>query len=165
MNESLKHTGPEAWKSRRPYLSFARKLKNDIQYARAPFGNHELGVNWAKKKIYYSKECPWPDVLHEMAHVFASKYLPDQTDEWDFFGWEIGAVKLLKGSITEWATANRYYEINIENYELESVCDCLPLSAIPKPFQRKIFAERINHAHETGLLKRRKGKLVPVAIR
>lgn len=79
----------------------------------APFSTKNLGVFWSRKQIIYTGEnMPWPDIVHEAAHVFACKVNPNRCDEWPFLGWEYAMAKYLGGPMTDWFKYMRDYVVD-----------------------------------------------------
>lgn len=80
-----------------------------------PFNDY-LWVVWHTKVLLYEdpgdsfprrfsgvrETIRWGDLLHEMAHVFASKVQPNRSVEQDFLGWEYQMAKDVVGNLPEW---------------------------------------------------------------
>lgn len=76
----------------------------------APF-DPNYSVDWCKGIIYAVKESlTISPLLHEMGHVFASKFPPfhEECNELTWFGWEYAFAKRLK-LVSEWITENYHY--------------------------------------------------------
>lgn len=87
-------------------------------YHRAPFSSSDLGIDWDNKQILYSADVYWPEVIHEMGHVFACKVIPNHADEAIFFGWEYTLAQRV-GDIRAWVRSNADYVI--QAYDGKSV--------------------------------------------
>jgi len=77
----------------------------------APFASLELAVNYEKKIIYFHDKATWPNVLHEIAHVFASRQAPDESEEFSFLYWEWALAQTVPNGVEEWVEANREYAL------------------------------------------------------
>ncbi len=86
--------------------------RNNFHLPCAPF-NSNLGLNFRGKKIYIYNldKVSFGDVIHEMGHCFATKSLPNKSEEWNFFGWEYALVKNLRLSIKKWIENNSAYMV------------------------------------------------------
>jgi len=79
----------------------------------APFSTKNLGIFWSRKQVIYTGEnMPWPDIVHEAAHVFACKVNPNRSNEWPFLGWEYAMAKYLGGPMTDWFKYMRDYVVD-----------------------------------------------------
>jgi len=127
----------------------------------APFAlpKHILGINFSKKIIVFNlNTILWGNLIHEMGHVFASKFRPLHSNEWSFFGWEYIVAKYIKGSINVW------YEHNYD-YVIDDTADDLTIKSAT-PYQRlEIIHERIKFALENKLARKKNNKITPLAIR
>jgi hypothetical protein len=86
----------------------------------APFTSYRLGIDWIKRVVYFvwdtdghTRLC-WGDIIHEMGHVFACKKNPDNSDEYDFFGWEWALMKQIGGNEDQWNESQKHYQIGIQ---------------------------------------------------
>ena len=80
----------------------------------APFTSADLSIVWKQKKIIFTKENEptWPDIVHEMGHVFGcmdSERPGKEKSESGFFGWEYLLVKQIGAPIAEWEQGNDIY--------------------------------------------------------
>jgi len=76
----------------------------------APFNRHNLGMIWHERRIYHTDKAFWPEIIHEMGHVFASHEPPNKCkDEFDFFGWEYCVAEYIGGAMPEWYESNKEY--------------------------------------------------------
>lgn len=94
--------------------SLAKKWKGRLVYRpelrpgdASPFSEY-VGLNWRYKEVYYTDLAHWPEILHEMGHVFACLQVPDKSVEPDFLGWEIATVRLIGADFLEWRKDNNY---------------------------------------------------------
>ena len=78
----------------------------------APFTGKDLGVHWPTRRVIYSGEVAWVEVIHEMGHAFATLQSPDHSDELEFFGWEYALVRFIGASEEAWIEHNRDYGID-----------------------------------------------------
>jgi len=85
--------------------------KEPVGLTHAPFTDRNLGVDWEGKRVLYSTRwgVHWPDLIHEMAHIFASVVSPAKSDEWSFFGWEYAMCLYLGGDLGVWKEAQQSY--------------------------------------------------------
>lgn len=116
----------------------------------APFTNHEVGQDWATKRVIYAgNKTPWTDFIHEMGHCFASIQNPEDSDEFVFFGWEIALVHHLgfpRGSegFQIWEKSNKDYVVtdgaSVQLGDLSS-------------YERDVlYKDRWDHAVKVGLI-------------
>jgi hypothetical protein len=109
----------------------------------APFTNHDLGVLWAKKQVVYSGTVGWPEVIHEMGHVFACRVNPNRSEEFDFLGWEYALAKYIEGPMDEWLRELRNYQIASDGREFGDL----------SPSERfKFLQERLEIARQKKLV-------------
>lgn len=114
-----------------------------------PFDSR-LGVLWREKVVLYSNRPQWPNILHEMGHIFASVLPPPACTEWDFFGWEYAIAHDLRG-VRAWNASNADY----------SVDGSTDFGALTRREKDDLIVDRILAAENAGLIV--DGK--PVAIR
>lgn len=84
---------------------YGKGLKSPRGLYNAPFTHHDLGVDFPRKRVLYSTRCgeiEWAEVIHEMAHVFASTKNPEKCDEWSFLGWEYAVCLYIGGDVEVW---------------------------------------------------------------
>lgn len=80
----------------------------------APFTSAH-GVNWIRKIIYTVRDREEVgSIIHEMGHVFADRKPPFNTNEWEWFGWEIAVARSI-GAAREWSKHNANYNTGDEN--------------------------------------------------
>ncbi len=152
----------------------------DSQFSEAPTGD-ALAINWEEKTLYYIPEklTPW-DVgfmIHEVAHIFATKDPPEEAFEEAWLGWEYMLAKELKGfriwhrcldgyhldrtvlpdeflESEEWA---RHGAQNVETFAGEGVIN---VGALNRPAFQFLMAEAVRAARLDKIIKR--GKVVRV---
>ena len=127
--------------------------KDNALFCEAPFTHADLGVLWMEKTILYTERvpaCPY-EVIHEMGHVFACDFPPDDAEEFNFFGWEYTTMQHLGLSHEGWVKANRHYMVS----------GSTALSNLTESQLSELIAERIRVAEFLQLV--RSG--VPLTIR
>lgn len=83
-------------------LMSSEEFERALDIQEAPFTTG-LGVQYGRKTVIYTNpEVLWTDVVHEMAHVFASRVPPMRSDESQFFGWEWLVGKRFVRDIPGW---------------------------------------------------------------
>lgn len=92
--------------------TFRRTYIAKGSFSEAPFSGNDLGIVWEKKQVLFCGAVLWYEVVHEMAHVFACLREPNNSNEWDFFGWEYAMAKMLKG-VPEWKAENGDYVVTM----------------------------------------------------
>lgn len=147
------------------------------QIEKAPFTGNDLGIDWESKTLFYTeaREPWWPEVIHEMGHIFACKHPPNSNscNEIDFFGWEYVLARKIRGPIRDWYNSN-------EDYQIDS-CDChrcksngpsyKELGRLDRLCQRRMIRQYIQSGIESGNIKMnkyfKKGRIeyVPSPIR
>lgn len=114
----------------------------------APFSSNRLGIAWqAKTVVYYDTVC-WTEVIHEMGHCFATDLNPNQSSEWDFFGWEYCLAEYLALDMLVWCQSNASY--NIDFPELSLYCSYFGSFSVIE--QMKIIQERISYGKKIGII-------------
>jgi hypothetical protein len=115
----------------------------------APFTykDSRTGVNFKDKIVVYAGNAPWPNVLHEMGHVFATTDKPDLCSEEDFLGWEYQIGKSI--DVAEWLTYNKDYRIELANGKVVDV------GKIPKEIAIREMERYLKSAKACGLVTRR----------
>ncbi len=96
------------------------------EFSIAPFCSC-CGIDWEKKKVVLDQQqhrcSDLGHVIHEMAHVFATKWNPHQLDllgsEENFFYWESLVAEMIGISRKNWVKSMPDYLIVFENRELE----------------------------------------------
>jgi len=83
---------------------------------KAPFTCSDLAIDWESKIFFYTtSNMPWwPEVIHEMGHVFASGFHPNDNscNENDFFSWEYYLARRIRGPINDWYKSNYDYQVD-----------------------------------------------------
>jgi hypothetical protein len=85
-------------------------------------------------------------VLHEMAHVLACRQPPDESDEFDFLGWEWVMAKRFGVSCRQWRFLNRDYGLGAEY-------GCQTLGKVPLPTFKKVMKKMMARGARVGNLK------------
>jgi len=149
-------------------LSFARnrgvtaRLVSDKEFAalvrrcnleEAPFASSCLGIVWKTKRLYYTRDALWPEVIHELGHLLASRMPPRSSSEYEFFGWELALVHHLGASVDRWLASNKHYGVNNEK----------ELGALSPLELHTMLAERLMTAKGAGLIDTSDGH--PLVIR
>jgi hypothetical protein len=121
-------------------------------FQEAPFTSADLGICWDHFELHYRGTVPWPAVLHEAAHMLATHDKPNESKEWQFFGWEIAVVNYLRLDLEEFHWNNRDYAIDYQdagdgNYYGE-------VQDIPydSPVFHSFLASRVSFAKSCGLV-------------
>lgn len=132
-------------------------------YSEAPFSANNLGVIWEEKKIVFSGDVHWYELVHEMGHVFASRVCPYEADEVSFFGWEYALAKQLRG-VSEWKEQNKDYAIapTLPSEKTGPGESWEEFGMYTNGRQMEIIRERVKYAKSVGLLD---DALQPMAIR
>ena len=89
--------------------AFYRGLSDpNVAYEEAPATSWH-GLHYADKLVYVVPDEASPNgLIHEMGHVFATRYLPDYVDELDTLGWEVCLARA-SGLYRQWSDANADY--------------------------------------------------------
>jgi len=135
--------------SDREFASLVRRCNLE----EAPFSASPLGIVWKTKRLYYTKDALWPEVIHELGHLLASKVPPRSSSEYEFFGWELALVHRIGASLDHWLANNRLYGVN----------DGRELGALSPIELHTMLAERLTAVKVAGLLDTADGH--PLAIR
>jgi hypothetical protein len=125
----------------------------------APFNTPYLGFFWKSKVIWAAQPFTWPNVLHEMGHVFACRHpplnQPAGNDEWDFFGWEYATALYIHGDLDQWTDANSDYGTDDGDF-----------ATLTHEKQKELLGDRLAAAENLGLIQASpEGVYVPTAIR
>lgn len=126
---------------------------SDSGVEEAPFTS-KLGIIYEEKTIclIQADNLPWPYVLHEMAHVFACREKPNESDEGSFFGWEYMMAKKVVKDVPGWLSG-------LGDYYLEDGEDFseLPMEKKLKELQKAVaIGKKYGNLSSTGM---------PLAIR
>lgn len=81
-------------------------------YSWATFSNAGLGVHFRRRLVLVALPLGMhklPEVIHETGHVFASRVGPDDSNEYDFLGWEMAVARAIGLSLMQWRDGNRDY--------------------------------------------------------
>lgn len=131
-------------------------LAEEPGFSWAPFSARGLGVHFERRQVLL--EAPMgqhkvAEVLHEMAHVFASTADPDRSKEYEFLGWEMAVAREVNLPLPAWREGNRDY-ILWDGGTSEPWPDPWP-SEVGRCTDRHLgllFAERVARAKELGLV-------------
>jgi hypothetical protein len=121
----------------------------DKNFEQAPFTTEDLAIIHKDKIIFYSDKIKWPQIIHEMGHVFACHTRPKNSspnDEYMFFGWEYLLAKQIKGSIKDWFIENRKYSVG-ENTKI-----FINLGALSRNEKYDIINKRIKIAKNKKII-------------
>jgi hypothetical protein len=83
-------------------------------YSWAPFTSTGLGVHYNSLTVVMQtpvRDHRVAEVIHEMGHVFASKKKPDDSNEFDFFGWEMATARAIGLPWEHWRDGTRDYQL------------------------------------------------------
>lgn len=120
--------------------------------SKAPFTSKRLGVSYKDKIVFYSSNCLIPEIIHEMAHVFASKHTPAKSDEWSFFGWEWTLAKTIGLTQKEFASGNYEYLVYAAGFN-EDEFGALHSVGRMKPLKlRAVLLEAVETSKKNGLI-------------
>lgn len=133
------------------------------QYHRAPFSSSDLGVDWGNKQVLYSARRPvrWPEVIHEMGHVFACTVIPHDADEAIFFGWEYTLAQRI-GNLRTWIRSNADYVIQAYDGERVQEDDLRDFGKLSSKERESTLKYHVGLSKEHGLIGSRGA---PLAIR
>lgn len=89
-----------------PHSSYSKLVaRGSPHFYDSPACRYQMGCNWRLKRIVIDErdlaEVLWCDVIHEMAHLFASMLAPDQTLEYLLVAWEVAVIRRLPGASLE----------------------------------------------------------------
>jgi hypothetical protein len=118
-------------------------------FSGAPFTSRaRLGVFYARKQVVLvpSSELNLMDVLHELAHVFASKKSPNNADEYNFLGWEWAFAHRLGVSRREWQRGLANYQLGDEPWSGQTI-DRLTSKQLTA-----LIVDRLAKAKESGIV-------------
>lgn len=117
-------------------------------FSEAPFTSFDLGVHWSSRTIIFSrfpKDSPtyllWVAIVHEMGHVFACPDVPENSNEFSFFGWEHQLVKHVVGDVEPWYRGQRDYGVDGGDF-----------GDLPREKQEAIVQEKIAEGIALGIL-------------
>lgn len=105
----------------------------------APFARG-LAVQWDAMQVFYRSSTQIAGMIHEMGHVFACPLPPNESDEFDFFGWEYAmAIKL--EVVDQWTADNKNYSLGGDE-----------LGDLDGKAREAVLGERIIYARSIGIL-------------
>lgn len=119
-----------------------------------------IGLLYRQKRIVYWKDTrpSWDTLLHEIAHLFASRRNPLSCREYQFLGWEY-ALALRLGCAQRFMARYKSYWVDYTAPEDRILYHAI--GDMPMRVKRKFFRARLAHATRRGLV--RLG--VPVRVR
>ena len=140
------------------------------KFSAAPFTTNDIGTNFRAKALFYSEENPptWGDIVHEMGHLFATKYGPNNAKcvEPHWVGWEYALVKKIRAPVKQWyeemgayTDAHKCEDCNPRRYRTielgEMSAKCLTL----------YFKDKVREGVRRNIIVRKKNRLVPMPVR
>lgn len=145
LNKFVKSLGGE--------IKFVEKISDSFLHA-VTF----VGLDYSNKIIYHTKRCDDIfDLIHEAAHVFASK---DSTldDEEGFIGWELAMTKHVGLKFSDWTKYNENRLVFHPAKKRKVICIC----HLTKKQKKRVFRKEIKEAKRLGLVSKNS---VPLSIR
>lgn len=118
----------------------------------SPF-DFAVGADFDQKIVYYKAGADPGSIIHEMGHVFASKEKPDNSEEFDFFGWEYAVAKQVH-VLDIWIKNNRDYGLGTWPANQE-------FGRLSNREREEVLWERTAFAEQIGLIVQGR----PIAIR
>lgn len=113
----------------------------------APFGSAEFGTLWRQKRIYYTSKTAWPDLVHEMGHVFASRRNPNACNEYDFLGWEYAVARFIGALTSDWRAGMADYQLMDDETGRGD-----DIGSLSRRDFRRLMLDRLTVARRKGLL-------------
>lgn len=111
----------------------------------APFTDAH-GLNWQRKIVYAVRGREEVGaIIHEMGHVFADRYPPDdqKCQEWDWFGWEVALARKI-GAVRVWSRHNSDYSTREDG--------SAPWKSLAQKQRRHVIADRLAIARKLGVI-------------
>lgn len=135
----------ESWGGSLTAVDSLASYRENEEFEDAPFNWLGLGVIWKTKEIIYvPKLCKWPDLIHDMGHVFACKKSPSNSEEFTFLGWEFALAKYIEAPMKEWYEAMGNYVISATTHE--------ELGGISPAKRASVLRERVRAAKRNKLI-------------
>jgi hypothetical protein len=141
---------------------FKTYLKNIGQRGKRDYfqAHVELGLFWEEKKIILSSPVSkhlTANVIHECAHIFATRTNPNDSNELEFLGWEMVVAKLIEMPLSVWGQSNRYYD-------LEGVIANFPryIGECSEEQLQVLYQDRVSYAKHIGIIDEKDN---PLAVR
>jgi hypothetical protein len=100
-----------------------------------------LALDWDRMVIYHGERLKAAHLIHEMGHLFACGDAVENSEEYDFFGWEWCLARMVGGE-QEWRDDNEHYGIN----------DFRDFGAVMRIEQDDYLYERLDRARELGIV-------------
>ena len=129
--------------------------KRNKTFYECPFARGQLGLDFSKKHVLYAGPPVWPEIIHEMGHVFACKKAPPFSEEWSFLGWEYAVCLYIQGNIDEWKQ-------NMGAYQVGGINDGDEFGPLPDTVQQALLLERLAYAKQHKLVS---DEGVPLTVR
>ncbi len=134
-------------------LAAFEDLAEEDGYSWAPFATASsgIGVHHARRIVLLAapmRSHRVAEVLHEMAHVFASRVEPDEAEEYDFLGWEMAVARLTGLPWSAWREKNDYQmwaDGSQKDYRWAA-----EVHACTDAQMEALFADRLARARELG---------------
>lgn len=114
----------------------------------APF-SWKLGLDYAKKTLYFDGACDAESVgnlIHEAGHLVACEKSPEDSEEYEFLGWEI-ALALELDLLDDWAYGQQDYGVTTNEYE-----GGIEIGLLSDEEFDELVEERIDYARSIGLV-------------
>lgn len=119
-------------------------LTEEGGFYEAPFAGYKLGVDWPKRHVLSVRAPRWPDVIHELGHLFATKDDPIKADEYGFFGWEYRLAVFIGGNLRTWVKNNHHYMVNDGEFG--------DFGELPPKRREQLLLERVQAAQALGIV-------------
>ncbi len=135
-----------AWRKLEDTAGHQTKPFNETDFYPSPV-NSSLGVMWLGRKVVFSSAAiSWVDVIHEMAHLFATLEAPPNTMEDNFLGWEWQVAKLV-GDPKQWIKSHAEFFVDDEGDT--------QLGGMSKANQQKYLRKCVAESKKAGIVDRR----------
>lgn len=121
-------------------------LTEEGGFYEAPFAGYKLGVDWPKRHVLSVRAPRWPDVIHELGHLFATKDDPIKADEYGFFGWEYRLAVFIGGNLRTWARNNHHYVVFYSGFGDH------PFGGLAPEERKIVIQERVQAAQALGIV-------------
>jgi hypothetical protein len=124
--------------------------------------NLGLGLFYGEKKIVISSPISrhlTADIIHECAHIFATRYNPNDSDELAILGWEMLVAKLIGMPLSVWGQSCKDYDIEgvIEDENFPTL-----VGKCSEEQLQVLYQDRVSYAKHIGIIDE-KGN--PLAVR
>ena len=143
-------------------------LYRNCDFSESPTSPNSLGINFNKKILYIDSRnnISIENLIHEMGHLFASKYSPNSNkcDETLFLGWEFSLYRLLDLNIINSLKSSDYldkWKCNCCNLNGKSIL----INSLSKDCISKYIESNINISKKNNLFYYFNGIPFPLSIR